>query len=426
MEANKMRPPEAPPWSGMIEPFGPSLTELVASAGWTVEGTPEHPWLRAVPAEPRVLPTQGWKLHVSASGGTADAVLARAVPVLVAAGATFKVASTRAHLAILNGGMAGESQVGKFLTVYPADADGAVEIAAALDRALGDLTGPTVPSDRALRQGGTVSYRYGSFHGRLMQAPHGPLVQAIERPDGTLVADTRLRQDAVPTWLDDPFEAAGLVEPPAEPPLLIGDHFLPVATVYRSARRSVYLAVDLRGVRRCVLKHAPVDGDPTGTAARLVHEHDVLKAVEGCPGVVSVVAFVNGPDECILALEDIPGRTLMAEAMASAVDGYHLQPERVLDVGLQLSATVAAIHRRHIVHRDIKPSNVIVEPDGRVRLIDFELAARVDGERPHGYGTRGYVGPEQHRREPAHPADDVYALGGTLYTIATGAEMATR
>jgi hypothetical protein len=405
--------------------FADRLTRLVAPAGWAVEGSDADPWLRAVPPAATPGPSQGWKLHLSASDSTAETVLERAVPVLIAADVSFKIASNRRRLAMLNQGEAGFSQIGKFVTVYPADEVAAVDLARRLDVVLGDLFGPTVPSDRALREHGVVSYRYGGFAGRWVQSPHGELTPAIETPDGDLIADTRLGRHAVPPWLDDPFDAAGLVHPRSPLPSLIGDRFRVLTTIHRSPRGSVHLGVDLRDVRRCVLKQAVVDGEAWGPAARLAHEHEVLVALADVPAVVGVIDWIDEDRERVLVLEDIDGLTLMETTNTAVGSGFRLDPTEVVRIGRELADAVVAIHARGIIHRDIKPTNVLLQPDGRVRLIDLELAL-TEGVPPRGYGTIGYVAPDSRTSGATHPADDVYAIGATLYVAATGAEMSSR
>ncbi|MGH2479477.1 MAG: hypothetical protein ACRDHW_07480, partial [Ktedonobacteraceae bacterium] len=69
------------------------------------------------------LPPQGWKLHLSADPVSAPTVLMRVLPVLLREAVAFKFASTIEQLKQLNRGEKGQSQVGKFITVYPRDAD---------------------------------------------------------------------------------------------------------------------------------------------------------------------------------------------------------------------------------------------------------------------------------------------------------------
>ena len=80
------------------------------------------------------------------------------------------------------------------------------------------------------------------------------------------------------------------------------------------------------------------------------------------------------------------------------------------------------LHRRGIIHRDVKPENIIVDPDGYARLLDFDLAVRIDevAERQSLAGTVAYLNPEQARGEPVSVASDLYAAGVILYRAVTG------
>ena len=82
-----------------------------------------------------VIPSQGWKLHVSATLPDALPVLGRALPLLRAENVTAKVAGSLAMLAELNEGWLGPSQIGKLLTVYPVDDHQAIALADRLDAA---------------------------------------------------------------------------------------------------------------------------------------------------------------------------------------------------------------------------------------------------------------------------------------------------
>ncbi|SDD75598.1 serine/threonine-protein kinase [Aquimonas voraii] len=89
-------------------------------------------------------------------------------------------------------------------------------------------------------------------------------------------------------------------------------------------------------------------------------------------------------------------------------------------------AAVAHAHRALLVHRDLKPSNVMVDEDGRVRLLDFGLARFLDAEPQERtqtaarFLTPAYAAPEQLRGERITIATDVYALGALLYELLAG------
>ena len=104
-------------------------------------------------------PTQGWKIHVSATVLSAAEVFARCYPVLRKHQACFKVPGSLGFLASLNSGLRDFSQVGKFLTVYPSSIRQATELARELHDATRGLEGPRIPFDAVYRRRSLVHYR---------------------------------------------------------------------------------------------------------------------------------------------------------------------------------------------------------------------------------------------------------------------------
>jgi serine/threonine protein kinase/Flp pilus assembly protein TadD len=68
--------------------------------------------------------------------------------------------------------------------------------------------------------------------------------------------------------------------------------------------------------------------------------------------------------------------------------------EGVLDMGIQLAEALAFVHKRKIYHRDLKPSNVLVRPDGRPMLLDFNLSFDEQAAQQTLGGTLIYMAPE--------------------------------
>jgi len=114
------------------------------------------------------------------------------------------------------------------------------------------------------------------------------------------------------------------------------------------------------------------------------------------------------------------------------VDGMHIDKycaETSLSIRgriilfLDVALAVAHAHANLIVHRDIKPSNVLVDRQGRVKLLDFGIAKWIDTE-GLTEGTQAlspeYAAPEQLKSEPVTVATDVFMLAGLLYLILTG------
>ena len=94
-----------------------------------------------------------------------------------------------------------------------------------------------------------------------------------------------------------------------------------------------------------------------------------------------------------------------------------------------LARAVAGMHHRGVMHRDITPANVVLSGDGVPCLVDFALASSFAEIRPefthHAeiVGTLAYLAPEATGRtgRPVDQRADLYALGATLYELATGA-----
>ena len=84
---------------------------------------------------------------------------------------------------------------------------------------------------------------------------------------------------------------------------------------------------------------------------------------------------------------------------------------------------VATLHLAGHLHRDIKPSNVLVDKSGRLTILDFGLATRLEDEDDRDVrgisGTLEYMAPEQTDGRKPSPAADWYSVGVLLYQALT-------
>ncbi len=96
--------------------------------------------------------------------------------------------------------------------------------------------------------------------------------------------------------------------------------------------------------------------------------------------------------------------------------------QKVVEIGRQLCAGLAAAHAQGVLHRDLKPANVLIDDAGLVRISDFGIAIpRTEANRHSFTGTPAYMAPEQ--RTPGMAVSertDVYALGLVLYDLLVG------
>jgi hypothetical protein len=393
---------------------------------WTVDagGIPNGGWISVSHSEPT--PPQGWKLHVSANEGSAVETLERVLTILLAETASFKIARSSDELNGLNEGFGGLSQVGKFITVYPGNDAQAVALAIALEQATSGLRGPLIPSDRQLRPGSVVHYRYGGFGDLFLQTPMGQILPALRTPEGEHVPDHRGRKYTPPEWVTDPFVAAGVADGIKERERLVGGRYLIVATLYESARGAVFSGIDVSAPRTCIIKqarrHTGVARDGRDASDRLRHEMAILKRLSGDDRVPQVLTLVEQDDELFLVMTDIGGITLEQHVKAYAMQGCLPAGAQLFHWTRVLVRLLRMIHEKGVLYRDLKSSNVFVGDDGSLRIVDFELATEIGTTAAPGRGTRGYFSPQQDEDQPPTVTDDIYGLGAILYFVATGAE----
>ncbi len=181
----------------------------------------------------------------------------------------------------------------------------------------------------------------------------------------------------------------------------------------------VYAAYDGELDRRIALKVlAPWrQRSHPGAAAGLLREAQALARLAH-PHVVAVhdAGLVDG--DAFVAMEYVAGSDLRAWLGAAP-----RARDAIVAVFVQAGRGLAAAHAAGIVHRDFKPANVLVGDDGRVRVVDFGLAAdpAAPGD-PAGdvAGTPAYMAPEQARGEAPSPLADQYSFGASLHEALTG------
>lgn len=142
------------------------------------------------------------------------------------------------------------------------------------------------------------------------------------------------------------------------------------------------------------------------------------------PNLVHVSDFFEESGRLYLVMAYVRGHTL-AELLEQRGEAFF--GSEVVDWGLQLARTLGYLHTRNppILFRDLKPSNIMLDDQGRIRLIDFGIArAFVPEGRTaafvKGMGSAGYSPLEQYQGgDTTDPRSDIYSLGATLYHLVT-------
>jgi serine/threonine protein kinase len=147
------------------------------------------------------------------------------------------------------------------------------------------------------------------------------------------------------------------------------------------------------------------------------------------PNICTIYQIGRVDDGFYLVMELVEGQPL--DEMAR---NRKLTTEAVTRYGVQIADALAHAHERQIIHRDLKGANVVITHDGRVKVLDFGLARRLDKatvdavtrlqasvERDRSIvGTLPYMAPEVLSGETGSYQSDIWALGVLLYEAVTG------
>lgn len=179
-------------------------------------------------------------------------------------------------------------------------------------------------------------------------------------------------------------------------------------TIGQGGMGRILLAHDDKLRRRVAIKLvSPHLADVPAARARIVREARAMAKLSD-PHVAQVYEVDEIDTRLYVAMEYVDGQNLRAW-LAAAPRSWR----EVLGVFLQAGRGLASAHDKGLVHRDFKPDNVVLERDGRARVVDFGLAqiqsslsadVRGHGDATAGLdltatgalmGTPAYMGPEQ-------------------------------
>jgi class 3 adenylate cyclase len=179
------------------------------------------------------------------------------------------------------------------------------------------------------------------------------------------------------------------------------------------AQGTVWRAFDQQHDRDVALKIRPVGNEDDRQA--LLTEARTLLNLRPHAGLPLVREDFFQDDLYVLVMDWVPGRTL-AELIESQGDPG-LAPTVAIGILRQLAAALDHLHshRPPVVHGDVKPANVVLDPEGRIVLVDFGLVGM-----PGPAGTPGFVAPDVATEGLVTPAADIYGLAATAVSLFTG------
>src|SRR5579864_1265000 len=204
------------------------------------------------------------------------------------------------------------------------------------------------------------------------------------------------------------------------------DHYKILAQIGEGGMGVVYRARDEvlnRDVALKLLGRGAADKVGTG---HLLHEARTASSLSH-PNICTIHQVGQTENDFYVVMELIEGR-LLSDLIVST----GLSMETVIRYGAQIADALAHAHDRGIAHRDLKSSNVMVTLEGRVKVLDFGLATRLEREgmseltlsydalESKLVGTLPYMAPEILRGQKGDHLSDLWALGILLYEAAAG------
>jgi eukaryotic-like serine/threonine-protein kinase len=185
-----------------------------------------------------------------------------------------------------------------------------------------------------------------------------------------------------------------------------------MGAVYKAYDRDIDRVIALKCIRPELAKDPEITQRFTQELllARQIAHKNVIRIfdVRDSGGLKFItMEYVDGRD--LSSLVEAKGKLTSAESVA---------------IMMQVSSGLACAHAEGVVHRDLKPSNIMVEPQGRVVVMDFGLArADSTGQMTQTgavMGTYQYMSPEQAKGAKADARSDIFTVGIILYELLTG------
>jgi serine/threonine-protein kinase len=172
--------------------------------------------------------------------------------------------------------------------------------------------------------------------------------------------------------------------------------------------------------QRAALKLVRASADTPAARERFLRERQILAQLQH-PNIATLLdGGFSAEGEPYFVMERVDGEPIDRWCDARRLD---LRERAILF--LQVLDAVRYAHRNLVVHRDLKPSNLLVDADGRVKLLDFGIAKKLEGTDVTATHDRAltfeYASPEQLHDAPITTATDLWQLGVILHRLLSGA-----
>lgn len=189
---------------------------------------------------------------------------------------------------------------------------------------------------------------------------------------------------------------------------------------------TVYFARDIRlDDRPCVVKELRDDyyrdEDKQRALAFFQREMRMLSRLKH-GSIVQVHDFFDEHGKYFLVMEYVEGENI--HSIMQKREGEPFEENQVVSWAIEICDVLSYLHAQEppVIYRDLKPSNIMINSEGRLKLVDFGIARKIEAEDENTrVVSAGYSPPEQYWGA-ASQQSDLYSLGATIFYMLTGTE----
>lgn len=360
-------------YNGILEAFG---------LGWEIDG---HYLL--VGSSPVA---GSRRIYLSVIQSQIPALLEVLLPLFVAENIGFGVVKSKASARLVLNGIVGAEHIGKVIIAFISPERDLASVVSKITKITGEFHGPKIPMKKAL--------------GEILYTDYSQGEESIAKP--------RFKKLQV---LQGKYIVLSVLKPDVKGDVLFG----------------IYLK-GLLNVRKIVIKegrHLMISDDMARDMRdRLFWQKEIHGKLHGLINIAQAFDFFEVEGNAYLVMEWIEGKPLgrVVEKICAGRTWQDLlvkEKKSLLMLLFQVVDIIGKVHKKGYVHRDLSRSNFLVTKNNHIYLTDWELAFHLESQYPlppFGFGTPGFLSPEQNRCAVPTVKEDIYGLGALMLVFFTG------